>query len=206
MDYNEDGVAIGADTSTARTLAGMIKQINKDVQDNYTIQGPPVTQLPKNKNLSSMQGKFNSQLNKLQKEFKLKDSDGVADYHQAWWEDWVDKNSPSTLDNKTKMGLVKRWAFDDKSFRLNKKNITDSKTLEWSKKIDKKDHTKLAKENTRKFEDIFLGVGAEVLSFMSSALTVNPDKALSDMQKRLDQTIKYVKKSGDPKKIAKLKM
>jgi len=46
MDYNEDGEAIGADTSTARTLAGMIKQINKDVQDNYTIQGPPVTQLP----------------------------------------------------------------------------------------------------------------------------------------------------------------
>jgi hypothetical protein len=45
-------------TSTARMLAGMIKQINKDVQDNYTIQGPPVTELPKNKSLSSIQSKF----------------------------------------------------------------------------------------------------------------------------------------------------
>jgi hypothetical protein len=206
MDYNEDGVAIGADTSTARTLAGMIKQINKDVQNNYTIQGPPVTQLPKNKNLSSMQGKFNSQLNKLQKEFKLKDSDGVADYHQAWWEQWVDSNSPSTLDNKTKMGLVKRWAFNDKSFRLDKKNITDSDTLEWSKKIDKKDQAKISKDNLRKFEDIFLGVGAEVLSFMSSVLTVNPNKALRDMQKELDKTVKAVQKSGDVKKIEKLRM
>ena len=206
MDYDESGVAIGADTSTARTLAGMIKQINKDVQDNYTIQGPPVTQLPKNKNLSSMQGKFNSQLNKLQKEFKLKDSDGVANYHQAWWENWVDKNSPSPLDNKTKMGLVKRWAFYDKSFRLDNKNIKDSKVLDWAKKTDKQDQAKISKDNLRKFEDIFLGVGAEVLSFMSSVLVVNPNKALRDMQKELDKTVKAVQKSGDVKKIEKLRM
>ena len=206
MDYDESGVAIGADTSTARTLAGMIKQINKDVQDNYTIQGPPVTQLPKNKNLSSMQGKFNSQLNKLQKEFKLKDSDGVANYHQAWWDNWVDKNSPSPLDNKTKMGLVKRWAFYDKSFRLDNKNIKDSKVLDWAKKTDKQDQAKISKDNLRKFEDIFLGVGAEVLSFMSSVLVVNPNKALRDMQKELDNTVKAVKKSGDVKKIEKLRM
>ena len=31
------------------------------------------------------------------------------DYHQPWWEQFVDKKSPSSLDNKTKMGLVKRW-------------------------------------------------------------------------------------------------
>ena len=205
-EFNDDGIQIGANTDAAKILAGMIKQINKNVTDKYTIQGPPVTQLPKNQELSKMQSKFDSQLKKVQSEFKLKDSDGVADYHQAWWERWVDKNSPSTLDNKTKMGLVKRWAFFDKSFRLDKKNITDSDTLEWSKKIDKKDHTKLAKENTRKFEDIFLGVGAEVLSFMSSVLTVNPDKAVRAMKKRLDVTIKDVKKSGNPAKIEKLKM
>jgi hypothetical protein len=206
MDYNEDGEAIGADTSTARMLAGMIKQINKDVQDNYTIQGPPVTELPKNKSLSSIQGKFNSMLNKLQSEFKLKDSDGVADYHQAWWENWVDKNSPKTLTNKEKMGLVKRWAFMDKSFRLDNKNIETDEVLEWAKKIDKQDQSKMAKDNIRKFEDIFLGVGAEVLSFMSSVLTVNPDSALRNMKSELDKVVKDVQKSGDVKKIEKLRM
>ena len=206
MDYNEDGEAIGADTSTARILAGMIKQINKDVQDNYTIQGPPVTELPKNQNLSSMQGKFNSMLNKLQSEFKLKDSDGVADYHQAWWENWVDNNSPKTLTNKEKMGLVKRWAFMDKSFRLDNKNIESGEVLEWATKIDKQDQSKMAKDNIRKFEDIFLGVGAEVLSFMSSVLTVNPDSALRNMKSELDKAVKDVQKSGDVKKIQKLRM
>ena len=185
---------------------GSIKQINKDVQDNYTIQGPPVTELPKNKSLSSMQGKFNSMLNKLQSEFKLKDSDGVADYHQAWWENWVDNNSPKTLTNKEKMGLVKRWAFMDKSFRLDNKNIESDEVLEWAKKIDKQDQSKMAKDNIRKFEDIFLGVGAEVLSFMSSVLTVNPDSALRNMKSELDKAVKDVQKSGDVKKIQKLRM
>lgn len=206
MEYDDKGVAIGADTSDAKILAGMIKQINADVQSKYTIQGPPVVQLPKSEELSSKQGKFTSQLVKLQKQFKLNDSDGVAEYHQRWWENFVDKNSPATLDNKTKMGLVRRWAFYDKSFRLDNKNITDSKTLSWAQGVDKNDHAKIAKDNIRPFEDIFLGVGAEVLSFMSSALTVNPDSALRDMKKRLDQTIKDVRKSGDVKKIEKLKL
>ena len=206
IEYDDDGKAIGANQPAAKILAGMIKQINKDVQQNYTIQGPPVTELPKNIQLPKLQSKFESQVKKLQSEFNLKDSNGVADYHQAWWENWVDKNSPSPLDNKTKMGLVKRWAFYDKSFRLDKKNITDSKVLDWATKIDKQDQSKMAKDNLLKFEYIFLGVGAEVLSFMSSVLAVNPDKAVRDMKARLDQTVKDVQKLGDPKKIEKLKL
>ena len=205
-EYNEKGEAIGANQPAARILAGMIKQINKDVQSNYTIQGPPVTELPKSQKLSNQQSKFESMLKKLQSEFKLKDSDGVADYHQAWWEQWVDKNSPETLTNKEKMGLVKRWAFNDKGFRLDNKNIESDKVLEWAKKVDKQDQAKISKENTMKFEEIFLGVGAEVLSFMSSVLAANPDKAVRDMKKELDNTIKAVQKSGDPKKIEKLRL
>ena len=206
MEYDESGKAIGADTSDAKVLAGMIKQVNADVQKNYTIQGPPVVKIPRSQDLSNKKSIYSSKVSKLQKEFKLKDSNGVADYHQAWWSNFIDKNSPSTLDNKTKMGLVKRWAFYDKSFRLNNKFIKDKKTLDWANKTDKQDHAKISKNNMKPFEDIFLGLGAEVLSFMSSALTVNPDKALRDIQKQLDKTISDVKKSGDPKKIAKLKM
>jgi hypothetical protein len=205
-EYNEAGIAIGADQSDAKILAGMIKQVNADVQSKYTIQGPPIQQLPKSQKLTSLKSKFDGQLNKLQKEFNLKDTDGVAEYHQKWWENFVDTKSPSTLDNKTKMGLVKRWAFYDKAFRLDGKNITDPKVLSWAQGIDKNDHVKIQKDNIRPFEDIFLGVGAEVLSFMSSVLTANPDTAVRSMKDRLDQTVKDVQKAGDPKKIAKLKL
>jgi hypothetical protein len=206
MEYNDAGVAIGENQEAARILAGMIKQVNADVQSAYTIQGPPINELPKSKDLTKLKGKYNSQISKLQSKFKLKDNDGIADYHQAFWMDFVTKKSPTKLDNRTLMGLVKRWAFYDKSFRLDKKNLSDAKTLEWAKGIDKNDHAKMAKDNIRPFEDIFLGIGADILSFMSSVLAANPDKAVRDMKKRLDQTIKDVKKSGDVKKIAKLKL
>ena len=205
-EYNEAGVAIGSDQSDAKILAGMIKQINQTIQSQYTIQGPPVAQLPKSQKLTSLKSKFDGQLSKLQKQFNLKDTDGVAEYHQKWWENFVDTKSPSTLDNKTKMGLVKRWAFYDKGFRLDSKNIEDPKVLSWAQGIDKNDHAKIQKDNIRPFEDIFLGVGSEVLSFMSSVITANPDMAVRSMKDRLDQTVKDVQKGGDPKKIAKLKL
>jgi hypothetical protein len=206
MEYNVDGIAIGENQEAARTLAGMIKQVNADVQSAYTISGPPINQLPKSNDLRKLKGSYNSKISKLQSKFKLKDNDGIADYHQAFWMDFVNKKSPTKLDNKTLMGLVKRWAFYDKSFRLDKKNLTDVKTMEWAKGIDKNDHAKMAKDNIRPFEDIFLGIGADILSFMSSVLAANPDKAVRDMKKRLDKTIQDVKKSGDVKKINKLKL
>lgn len=206
MEYNEKGEAIGENQDAAKILAGMIKQVNQNVQSNYTIQGPPVTQLPKDKNLSSLKGKYNSQISKLQSQFKLSDNDGIGEYHQAWWTNFVQKKAPSAVDNTTLMGLVKRWAFYDKGFRLDSKTIVDPKVLAWAQKTDKEDHANIAKNNIRPFEDIFLGVGSDVLSFMSSVLTVNPDSAIRNMKQRLDQTIKDVQTGGDSKKIAKLKL
>jgi len=206
MEYDEGGNAIGEDQQSGKILGGMIKQIEQHVQDNYTLQGPPVLKLPKTQDLSSKKPKYLAKISKLQKEFGLGDTAGVAEYHQAWWENFVDKKSPSILDNTIKIGLVKRWAFGEKGFRIDKNNITDEKTLDWANKIDKEDHKGITKDNLMKFEDIFLGVGAEVLSFTASVLTVNPDKAVRDMKKRLEQTIKDVEVSGDPKKIEKLKL
>jgi hypothetical protein len=203
FEYDVDGNIIGEDQSAGRILAGMIKQINQNVQSKYTIQGPPVVKLPKNKELGKLQPKYFSMISKLQSEFGLKDNQGVAEYHQKWWEDFVNKNAP-TLDAQQKIGLVKRWAFGDKSFRL--KDIQDEKIRKWAEGVDKTDQQKISKDNLMKFEKIFLGVGAEVLSFMSSVLTVNPDKAKRAMVANLEKTIKEVEASGDPKKIEKLRL
>ena len=206
MQYDDDGNAIGEDTQSGKILAGMIKQVNQHVQNAYTIQGPPVVELPKNQQLQSLQPKYISMLNKLQNEFKLKDTDGVAEYHQAWWEQWIEKNSPIALDNNTKVALVKRWAFNDKSFRLNNKNLPDTKLLDWAQKVDKQDQQKISKENLMKFEEIFLGVGADILEFTSSVLVVNPDRAVRAMRVRIQNAIGDIRRGGDPKKIEKLKL
>jgi hypothetical protein len=203
MEYNDEGIAIGEDQQAAKILAGMIKQVNQQVQSKYTIQGPPMQKLPKNEDLSKLQPKYMGMISKLQNEFGLSDNQGVSEYHQAWWTDFVNKNAKS-LDAQQKIALVKRWAFYDKSFRIN--TIQDLKIRAWADGVDKKDHSKIAKDNLMKFEEIFLGVGAEVLSFMTSVLTANPAEATKQMVDRLKKTIDDVNKLGDPKKIEKLKL
>ena len=203
FEYDKDGVIIGENQQAASILGGMIKQVNAHVQSKYTIQGPPMNKLPKSEHLSKLQGKYLGMISKLQSEFKLADSDGVADYHQAWWTNFVEKKAKK-LDYQQKIGLVKRWAFGDKSFRI--AEITDDKLRAWADQTDKQDQQKISKQNLMRFEEIFLGVGADVLSFMDSVLTANPDSAKRQMVARLQSTISQVKASGDPKKIEKLKL
>ena len=203
FEYDLEGNIIGENQDAAKVLAGMIKQVNADVQSKYTIQGPPMQSLPKSDDLAGKQGRYLGMISKLQSEFGLKDSDGVADYHQAWWTNFVEKGAKK-LDSQQKLGLVKRWAFGNKSFRI--ADIKDAKLRAWAEQIDKQDQQKISKQNLMRFEEIFLGVGADVLSFMTSVLTANPDSAKKQMVSRLQSTISQVKASGDPKKIAKLKL
>jgi hypothetical protein len=201
--YDEKGVAIGADGGAAGTLAGMIKQVNADVQSKYTIQGPPITEIPKNENLSSKQGKYISRLKKLQSEFGLKDSDNVADYHQSWWDWWITSNAPIKVDKLTKEALIRRWAFGDKGFRLN--TISNEELQKWAIEHDKVNVAKQQKDNIKPFEEIFLGVGADVLEFVGSVLTVHPEKAIRSMKQKFKQVASQVRNGGSPAQIQKLK-
>jgi len=201
--YDEKGVAIGADGGAAGTLAGMIKQVNADVQSKYTIQGPPITSIPKSDDLSSKQGKYLSRLKKLQSEFGLSDSDNVADYHQSWWDWWITSNTPVKIDKITKESLIRRWAFGDKGFRLN--TISNLELQKWATTNDKVNVIKQQKDNIKPFEEIFLGVGADVLEFVGSVLTVHPEKAIRAMKQKFVSVASQVRSGGNPAQIQKLK-
>lgn len=205
MEYDSAGNPVKENKNAAILLSKMIKEINADVQTNFKIQGPPIVSLPKNSKLTELKGKYNTMISALQSKFNLSDNDGVAEYHQAWWADWIGKNSPALLDNRILTGLVKRWALLDKSFRLDSKNINNDEVLNWAKMVDAQDHSNLLKNNIRPFENIFLGIGSDVLSFMSSVLTLNPTKASMHIKNRLDAVIRDIKNSGDTDKIQKLK-
>jgi hypothetical protein len=201
VEYNEAGNPVGKVDGAESVLGGMLKQINAHVQSKYTIQGPPIVTLPKTKQLSSQKGKFKGMISKLQSEFGLTDKDGVADYHQAWWENFIVK-SKKKMSGLEIAGLIKRWAFDDKSMRIG--DIKDNNARAWAEGIDKGPKTTIMSGNLRKFEDIFLGVGAEVLSFMSSVLTAQPDKALQSMRAELESSANQIMSGGTISQIKKL--
>jgi hypothetical protein len=201
VEYDEKGNAVGGVKGAESKLASMIKDINKHVQSTYTIQGPPITKLPKDEKLSSQKGRFNGMLSKLQSEFNLSDRDGVAEYHYAWWMNFVNK-SKKKLSQLEKEGLARRWAFDNKSFTI--KSVADEDARKWADGVDKDAKDKIMKGNLRKFEDIFLGVGAEVLSFMSSVLTAQPDSALQSIRASLESSISDIRNGGSEAQIKRL--
>ena len=137
------------------------------------------------------------------KKYGMKDSDSFGYYHQVWWENFVDKKMKG-IDNKTRMALVKRWAFFDKSFRLNGKNIPDEKLLSKAKEFDKMKHADQVKKNMLPFETLFFELGAEVLKNVEGFLAANPDKAIQNVRKQVAKAIGDVRKGGDLKKLNRM--
>jgi hypothetical protein len=210
LEYDESGTAIGQPKDSARMLAGMIKQVNQNVQKNYTIGKPQFLTVPKVQNFGKKKRGYLNRLNKLQKQFNLKDNDTLAKYHQSFWEEFIfnaSKQYKYKIPNKVLVNLTKRWAFFDKSYKIPtmKKDIKNKKFLDWALSFDKNDHQKWVKDNMKPFEVLFFDVGAEILKNIGGFLSVSPDKAVQRIRKDVINAISVVKKSKDVKKIETLK-
>ena len=199
----KDGSATGSVIDGARILAGMIAQTNQNMQKSFSIIGPKVLKVNPHQDFGVKRPYFIGKLSKLMSRYKMKDSNTFGEYHQAWWESFVDKKFKG-IDNKTKMGLVKRWAFFDKSFRLDKKNIPDSKMLDTAKGFDKMNHADQVKKNMFPFETLFFELGAEVLKNVEGFLAANPDKAVQSVRRQVAKAISDVRKGGDLKKLNRM--
>jgi hypothetical protein len=213
IEYDSAGSPVGEDRGSARMLAGMIKQINQNIQKTYSITKPFVTNLPKVKDFSKRQSYFLGKLKKLQNQYNLGDTDTLADYHQAYWMEYIYNGAKQTdyknPSNDIIMKLTKRWAFLDKSYKIPqiKKDLERyPKFLDWFLTTDKIDHAKLQKEHIRDWEVLFFELGAEILSNLGDFIAANPSKATQQIRKDLKNVISKVKKSKDPKVLNTLKV
>jgi hypothetical protein len=212
IEYDTAGTPIGEDRGSARTLAGMIKQINQNIQKTYSITKPFITKLPQVKNFAKRQSYFLGKLNKLQSEYQLGDTDTLSDYHQAYWMEYIynggkqtDYKNPS---NNVLIKLTKRWAFLDKSYKIPqiRKDLEKyPKFLDWVLKTDKIDLQKLQKQHIRDWEVLFFELGAEILSNLSDFIAANPSKSAQQIRKDLKSAISKVRTSKDPKVLNTLK-
>jgi predicted kinase len=213
MEYDANGTPIGSDRGSAGMLAGMIKQINQNVQKTFTVKGPFITNLPKVKNFSQRQSYFLGKLVKLQNQFRLKDSDTLADYHQAYWTEYIYNGAKQTdypnPNNDILVKLVRRWAFLDKSYKVPqiRKDLKDYPTfLNWVLSTDKIDLQRLQKQHIRDWEVLFFELGAEILSNLKDFIAANPSKSAQKIKKDLTSAIGKVKTSTDPKVLNTLKV
>jgi len=199
----EKGVPVGTVKDGARILAGMIKQVDANIQKSFSIIGPHVLKMTPHQDFAAKVPYFKAKLQKLMSPYGMKDSSTFAEYHQAWWETYIDKNFKN-LETRVKMGLVKRWAFHDKSFRLDKKNISDEQLLTKVKEFDKQKHKGTVQDTMKPFEVLFFELGVEVLKNVHGFLTASPDKAIAHIKKQVSKAISDVRKGGDIKKLNRM--
>jgi hypothetical protein len=209
--YDVDGKVIGDERGFGNKLAKIIKDVNADVQDEFAIEEMTKVTLAKSKDFDNKISYFLGKLKKIQNKFKLKDSDEVALYHQAWWEEFIEskaKNYKYSIPKDVLKQLIRRWAFSDKSYKVAdmKKTIKDEEFLAFAIAFDKKggDHYKTAKENIKPIEQLFLQLGVEVMSNMESFMAANPDEAVQRIRTAIAKDIKSIRKSGDVQTMQKL--
>ena len=206
--YNENGEKIEDYPEYARSLAGMIKQVNADTQKTFSIAKPKTLTIGKTKDFKKKLQYFVTELTKLQKQMNCKDSDTLGVWHQRWWEKYITQNANRfgvKIDKKTMEGLVKRWAFYDKSFALNNKNITNPELLGWAKEVDNTKLRDQQKKNIRPFENLILKFGAEVLKNVSEVMALNPEKTTQKIRKDVEDAIQTLSNSTDVNDLKVLK-
>ena len=210
LQYNDDGKVIGENKDSAYILSDMIEKINGSVQENFNISKPKFLTIPKHQNFSKFKRKYFNKVEKLQKEYSLKDTDSVSIYHQRFWEEFIynsAKQHKYKITENVLMGLITRWAFNDKSYSIHniKKEIKHSNFLKWTLSFDKHDHLYWIKENMKPFENIFLEVGSEIMKNISGFMAINPDKTVQRIRKKIKDSVNYVKNGRDIKKIKRLR-
>jgi len=211
LEYDESGKAIGQPKDSARMLAGMIKQVNQNIQKHFKIGKPLFLNVPKTQNFGTKKKTYLARLDKLKRQYALKDNDTLSLYHQKFWIEFIfnaAKQYRYKIPNKILVNLTKRWAFLDKSYSVQqmRKEIDNEKFLDWALSFDKTDHKKYIKDNMKPFEVLFFDVGSEILKNISGYLVASPDKAVQKIRKDVISAIKTIKAGGDIKKIETLKL
>ena len=208
VEVHEDGTVKSQVTDSARMLEGMIRQANANIQKRFKVSKPVVLNLPKVQDFSKKKKYFLSKLRKLQTIYRLKDNDTLGMHNEMYWREYIfngAKQHKYKIPRNVLESLVKRWAYLNKSFRLDKKSIKHEKFLGWAKGVDKFDHKKLSYDNIKPLELLFLELGAEILKNLEGFLAVNPKKAVQKIKKDLKSAISGLKTSKDIKKIDLLK-
>ena len=209
IEYDDSGKPTGVDTSSARMLAGMIKQVNQNIQNTFHFSGPVVVQLPKSKNFASRKGMYFGRISRLQSQFGLKDSDTIIMWHQRWWENFIQRQARKfkyNMSNNIFMGLLQRWAFQNLggfSIPDMRSTIGNPKFLEWALNFDKTGKQAQFKENIAPFEKLFLQLGAEILQNASGLLSASPDAGAQQLKKELEKASNDLSITGNIDQLAK---
>lgn len=208
---DKDGNKISVDKKPAYNIAKLLTKVNSDVQKHFKINGPVAVQIPKNQNYAEKRPYFINKINNLQKEYGLKGTDTIGNYHLTKFKKII-KNKANILsymiDDKLLNDIATRWAFNDKSIKITDiyKRIDNGVFKDWVNITDKQDYTKIYKQSVWPFEHIFLELGVQILKSLGSYMLANPDVAIQRLRDEVLKTADLIRQSNDINTINKLEI
>lgn len=202
-DYDENGDELGRSLEAGKYLADKITEAGADTQKKYGIKGPAIITLNDfdiEDNIKKAE-RYERMIDHYKDRYRLSDDDTVGTYHEAWWEDEIDKVSRKTgVDlSSYRDGLVQRWGFDNKKLQL--ASIKDPAVRKVVKDFEK-DHLANARQKVRKpFERIFLKAGSDALKRTSNLLAANNPRAGTVIKKKVAEVLKQLRETDDAKQV-----
>lgn len=203
QEYDESGEMVDLKPELGDKLGKMLKQINKNVQNTFTIQGPNVLKIKPLENADNKEKKYLSDLLAIMDKHNLKDEDTIYDYHYKCL-------SPFVLDEISKLQLNLEQEVIDKllnrlitrdaasyPYRAIKNDIHNQEFIEWYKQFEEEKSTKEYTKNVEPIKLLFLKLGSEILANTTNLLAISNN----DSKEKLIQKVEQVKKMLDDKEI-----
>ena len=206
IKYNDDGEAIEQiNKENARILDGMLRQKQADRQKTFSIAKLNRVDLPRIADFNKKKSQYSKRLSAIMKTIGAKPSMTMRDVRTNYFNALLNRaDKKNKLPKSIRQQWLSRWVDYNKSVNLRvlKKSTPDYMLSDVSK--IEKELSNHNKQLTLPLEKLFLQLGAEVLSLMGKFMTINPNDAIRNIKKQVDNTAKKVLSSGDPKLIDKL--
>lgn len=208
VEYDEAGNPIGQGLKNAGNfLENIIKNVNANVQKNFTIRGPNKIVLNQVKDFQQKKAEYTNKIKKAQG--NLPDNTTIGGYHKNVWANMILKKASELgyqISNSIVNDLVNRWVFGDKSKRIVQlqKEIESEPFRRWVAEFDGKQAAIYFKQVNEPFENLFLKLGVDVLANASGYLAASPDQTARQVAQQTQREIEKIKQSNDPEAIAKL--
>jgi hypothetical protein len=223
-EYDEEGNVVDGDFDEyGRMMAGMIEQVNQNVQDKFTITSMPLLKLPQVANFTEKQGEMLSILNNVKTSYNLNDDSTIGDYWVAYMSQVI-SNAGRQFNYIVQPDVLKqvsyRWAFkmsppsrrprEYNSLALAKithlKTMVDNKEfLQWVSATERSGELKtIYSDMIDPIKTLFLQLGVALNKNISNFLTLNPDRAVQEIRQSIDQVTKEIETTGDLGLMGKL--
>lgn len=224
-EYDIDGNVVDGDFDEyGRMMAGMIEQINQKVQSKFTITSMPLLKLPQVKNFEASQEAYLSTVNNVMSTHDLNSTNSVGDYWVSYMSNKIRQGASQfgyNVQPNTLKKIAYRWAFklltpgkrpsDYGAVAL--KNITELKTMvdnvefiQWISATERSGELKsISAEMIDPFKTLFLKLGVELNKNIANLLTLNPDEAVQDIRRGIEEVTKEIEATGNIELLDKLK-